>query len=88
MSAARYRFDGTVKRFNTYGDRVETSTPTSIIAATMIEATDKAHAVFGATYDGFRKIWSHRFFIESVTEVEAEPVPAGSGSMGGDQDAE
>jgi hypothetical protein len=79
--SARYRFDGTVKRLNTYGDRFETSTPTSVTAATMDEATEKARVAFGATYDGFRKFWSHQFFIDSVTEVEApQPVSPGSGT--------
>ena len=75
MAEMRFRFEGTVKRLDTYGERFVSSTPTSIIAATLDEATEKARLAFGATYDGFRKFWSHRFFVESVTEVEvAAPV--------------
>lgn len=89
MSAPRYRFDGTVKRLDTYGERFTTSTHTSIIAATLDEATEKARVAFGANYDTFRRFWSHRFFVDTVTEVgPVSAAPCSEPSEEGTTDAE
>jgi hypothetical protein len=69
---AEYAWDITVLHFNTYGDRVVTETPAVIHAATKAEVTEKVRAMFGATYDDFRKFWSHDWALNSVREIAAE----------------
>lgn len=68
-SVSRYRFEGTVRKWNHYGDKVVARTPASILASTDVEAQEKARVMFGATYDDFRKFWSHDFTVERVTEA-------------------
>lgn len=65
-----------VDRRNEYGDKVVATTPAVVIAPTMQAATDKARAAFGATWDGFRKIWSHGVRIKSMREVPQGARPA------------
>lgn len=64
-----FEFSGSVVRYNTYGDRIESTTPLSVLGGNQQEATEKARVVFGAKYDDFRNFWSHRFIIDSVREV-------------------
>lgn len=68
-SAPRYEFTCTVRRRDTYGREYVTSTPASVFAKTIDEATTKLRDAFGAKYDDFRKFWSHSVLIESVKEV-------------------
>lgn len=65
---ARYRWTIQVRRWNTYGQRVESSTPMTVIAATRSEVTEKVRASFEATYDTFREFWSHDWTLERVDE--------------------
>lgn len=69
MADPVYEWDIEVRRLNTYGDRVESRTPAKIRAATKAEVTTKVRAMFDATYDNFRKFWSHTWALNSVTEV-------------------
>ena len=71
----KFRFEGVVRQWDTYGDRVAKKTPVTFIAANEKEALTKARAAFGATYDSFRKFWSHDLLVESVREVEPVPTP-------------
>ena len=64
-----YEWHIEVQRFNHYGDRVEQRTPTVIVAANRDEVTSKVRAAFGATYDDFRKFWSHGWSLREVREV-------------------
>ena len=65
----RFEWHIDVKRLNTYGDRVEESTPATIVAATRAEVTTKVRVAFGAQYDDFRKFWSHTWSLREVREV-------------------
>ena len=76
-SVPQYRFNGELLKYNTYGDRVERKYSVSILASTMSEAVDKARAMANATYDDFRKFWSHGLRVDSIVEV-VEQVPADS----------
>lgn len=58
-----------VRRLNLYGDRIEQRTPAVILAADRAEVTTKVRVAFGATYDNFRKFWSHTWALESMREV-------------------
>ena len=68
MSAA-YEWHITVLRRNYYGDRIEARTPMVVLAANRNEVTEKVRAAFGATYDDFRKFWSHGWELAEVREV-------------------
>jgi hypothetical protein len=67
--AAAYEWHITVLRRNHYGDRVVDRTPMVVLAADRAEVTAKVRAAFGATYDGFRKFWSHDWTLTEVREV-------------------
>jgi len=70
-----YRWHIDVKKYNLYGDRVESTTPMTVLAETKAEVTTKVNAAFGATYDDFRKFWSHGWVLKSVEE-EATAIKA------------
>lgn len=74
-----YEWDIEVRRLNTYGDRVESRTPTKVLAATKGEVTTKIRAMFDATYDDFRNFWSHTWALNGVREVmpSENPTPPG-----------
>lgn len=67
-----YRWNITVVWLNTYGDKIEERTPATILAADRDEVTRKVRAMFNATYDDFRKFWSHGWKLESVEEVDSQ----------------
>jgi hypothetical protein len=67
MSA--YRWQVTVRQWNTYGDRVVSRTPMTVIAASKSDVTTKVRAAFEVTYDSFRKFWSHDWALISVDDV-------------------
>lgn len=69
MSTPVYEWDIVVRHWNTYGNRVETSTPAKIHAATKADVTTKVRLMFGATYNTSRKFWSHDWTLNSVTEI-------------------
>ena len=64
-----YEWHITVRRLNTYGDQVVSSSPTVILAATRSEVTTKVRAAYEATYDDFRKFWSHDWTLTEMREV-------------------
>jgi len=66
---ARYEWYIDVSQLNFYGDRTISVTPTMIIASTKAEVTEKVRAAFGATYDDFRKFWSHTWALREVREL-------------------
>jgi hypothetical protein len=70
-----YSWDITVRRWNTYGNQVTSRTPTTVIAATKSEVTEKVRAMFEVQYDSFRKFWSHDWVLNSVTETTT-PIPS------------
>lgn len=59
-----------VRKWNLYGTRIDERIPTVIRAATRDQVTAKVRTAFGATYDDFRKFWSHDWRLESVHEVQ------------------
>jgi hypothetical protein len=67
----RYRWNVTVRRFDLYGTRVEQRTPVAVIASDKDEVTTKVRAMFNATYDSFRKFWSHDWVLRDVEEVSS-----------------
>ena len=69
-----YRWHIDVKRYNTYGDRVESVTPMTVLADTKAEVTTKVQAAFNSTYDDFREFWSHGWALKSVEEEPPAPV--------------
>ena len=71
MSAPVFEYTGVVRRWNSYGDKVDARIPTVILASTKSEAREKARIAFDATYDHFRNFWSHDFAVQSVREVPA-----------------
>lgn len=73
MSAV-YEWDIEVQWMNTYNTRVEGRTPAKILAADRAEVTAKVRSMFNATYDDFRKFWSHTWALNSVTEVRVTEV--------------
>lgn len=66
--SALFRFDGTMKRRDSHGNPI-TAIPTSIVAANIDEATEKARAAWGRSTTASAKFWSHSFFVESVNEM-------------------
>lgn len=64
-----FEFTCTVRRRDMYGDRYVSTTPSTVLAKNIGEATEKAREAFGATYDDFRKFWSHDVLIDSVKEI-------------------
>lgn len=68
-----FKFEIEVLKYNLYGDHVESRTPASILANDRAEVTEKVRAVFNATYDDFRKFWSHNWRLFGVTEVADAP---------------
>ncbi len=66
-----YRWQVEVRRWNTYGDRVESKTPTSVLATDKAEMAAKVRASFGATWDDFRNFWSHDAVVIRVDEEDA-----------------
>lgn len=75
-----YEWDIEVRRLNTYGDRIETRTPTKMLASTKAEVTTKVRAMFNAQYDDFRKFWSHTWALNSVQEVQRVTRPGEASS--------
>jgi len=73
MSEPMYRWDVTVRNWDRYGDKVVSKFSASILAANRSEVTEKVRTMFGATYDDFRKFWSHDAVINSVCE---QPLPS------------
>ena len=69
-----YAWDITVLQYNHYGDKVESKTPMTVHASTKTEVTTKVRAAFDATYDEFRKFWSHGWQLNSLTELDREPT--------------
>lgn len=65
----QYEWHIEVQRRNHYGDRVEARTPMVVIAPTRELVTDKVRTAFGATYDDFRKFWSHGWSLREVHEI-------------------
>lgn len=70
---AVYRWNITVRKLNHYGDRVDDTTPAVVLAANRDEVTQKVRKMFNATYDSFRKFWSHDWMLTSVEEVTTWP---------------
>ena len=68
--APLYEWDIEVQRLDNYGQRVEERTPAKVLASTRAEVTGKVRTMFGATYDDFRKFWSHTWALNSVQEVQ------------------
>lgn len=64
----KYEWHIEVQKFNHYGDRIVARTPMVVIASTHPEVTTKVRAAFGATYDDFRKFWSHTWSVREVRE--------------------
>jgi len=64
-----YRWAISVRRWDHYGQRVVSRTPAAIDAKDKDEVTVKVRAMFNATYDDFRKFWSHDWTLQSVEEV-------------------
>ena len=71
MSGPVYEWKITVLGCDTYG-KVAYRTPATIFAPTKTEVTAKVRAAFGATYDDFRKFWSHDWTLISVREVRTD----------------
>ena len=63
-----FRWDIVVRRWDTYGNRILSTTPMTILASTRDEMIDKARTAFSASYDSFRKFWSHDVLLNSVDE--------------------
>jgi hypothetical protein len=61
-----YRWSITVREWNHYGDRVAKKTPAVVVAANRVDVTRQVRQMFGATYDDFRKFWSHDWTLQSV----------------------
>jgi hypothetical protein len=76
---ALYEWHITVKWRNHYGDRIEKTTPAVVLAADRVEVTDKVRAAFNATFDDFRKFWSHTWDLREVREVAAAGTPTEAG---------
>lgn len=78
-STPTFRWEGTVHVLNTYGDQVVSKMKISIIAPTIQEATVRGRAAMGATFDDFRKFWSHKLTFERAVAIEEsapqEPTP-------------
>lgn len=66
---AEYEWTIVVRRWNTYGDKIEGVTPAVIIAPDREQVTVKVRAAFNAKYDDFRKFWSHDWALKEVREV-------------------
>ena len=64
-----YEWTIMVRRWNTYGDKIEGQVPMTILAANKSEITAKVRQAFEAQYDDFRKHWSHDWVLESAREV-------------------
>lgn len=67
---AMYEWNILVTKYDYYGERIVSRTPARVRAATRSELTEKVRAAFEATYDDFRKFWSHGWELKDVTEVE------------------
>lgn len=65
-----YEWKITVRRWNTYGDKVEESVQATVLGATKSEVTAKVRAAFEAKHDDFRKHWSHDWTLQSMREVD------------------
>lgn len=63
-----YRWEIGVRQLDHYGEKFISETPMSVTAATKSEVTEKVRVAFGATYDSFRKFWSHTWVLKSVAE--------------------
>lgn len=68
-AGAVYEWQVVVRQWNAYGDRVVLKTPTTIQAASWPQVTDKVRDAFGATFDEFRKVWSHDWTLVDMREV-------------------
>jgi len=67
-----YRWQIVVRRLNHYGDKIVVEIPMTLLAANKAEVTTKVREAFEATYDDFRKFWSHTWHLVRVDE---EPTP-------------
>lgn len=67
--SATYEWHITVRKRDQYGTSIASTTPAIVLAATRSEVTEKVRAAFEATYDDFRKFWSHDWTLQEVREV-------------------
>lgn len=81
--APLYEWDIEVRQLDRSGELVTSRTPAKVLASTKAEVTTKVRAMFGATYDDFRKFWSHTWALNSVQEVQRVSSP-GEGLSGSD----
>lgn len=65
-----YRWHIIVVKYNVYGDKRVQETPVTIFAPTREDVTGKVREAFNATYDDFRKFWSHDWVLVSMDEVD------------------
>jgi len=66
---AQYRWQIIVRRWDTYGEHVLSETPMTVFAANKAEVTTKVCDAFNASFDTFRKFWSHDWLLERVDET-------------------
>ena len=85
MAETFVTFEIEVKRWNEYGDRLVSRTPAKIVASDLEEVTEKVRAIFAASYDDFRKFWSHTYDVIAVTEAPALVPKAPDLSTGADR---
>lgn len=64
-----YRWHVQVKTLDHYGQRYTSTTPCEFIAADRADVTQQMRVAFNATYDDFRKFWSHTWFLDRMEAV-------------------
>lgn len=64
-----YEFTCVVRKRSEYNDRNVAAYEATVIAHDVSEAVDKLRTAFCASYDDFRKFWSHSVHLASVKEI-------------------
>ena len=67
-----YEWDITVLRYDHYGTKVVGRSPAKVLAKDRNEVTEKVREMFNATYDDFRKFWSHSWSLNGAVEIQQE----------------
>ena len=70
----RFRYIVTIKKRDSYGNIVKTY-PGIFIASDVVDLKLSIRQAVNATYDDFRRFWSHDFTIDRIEEYEEPVVP-------------
>lgn len=65
----QYRWFVQVRQWDHYGHRVVAKTPAVFIGTDRVDVTQRMREAYNATYDDFRRFWSHDWVLDRMEAV-------------------